>query len=52
MKKILYLLVLFPILVIGQTQSENYTKTTTYKVATTLIPSPSESQKKCKYYLL
>ncbi|MGV1012919.1 MAG: DUF6443 domain-containing protein [Flavobacterium sp.] len=45
MKKILYLLVLFPILVIGQTQSENYTKTTTYKVATTLIPSPSESQK-------
>ena len=45
MKKILYLLVLFPILLIGQTQSENYTKTTTYKVATTLIPSPSDSQK-------
>lgn len=35
MKKILYLLVLFPILVIGQTQSENYTKVTAYKVETT-----------------
>ena len=34
MKKILYLLALVPILVIGQTQSENYTKVTAYKVAT------------------
>ncbi len=33
MKKALYLLVLFPVLVFGQT--ENFVKTTTYKVATT-----------------
>ena len=34
MQKILYLLLLFPILVIGQTQTENYIKSTTYKVST------------------
>ena len=47
MKKILFLLVLFPIMVIGQTptQTENYIKTTTYKVATTLTPSPTDAQK-------
>ncbi|WP_157489859.1 DUF6443 domain-containing protein, partial [Flavobacterium sp. CF136] len=43
MKKITsLLLVLFPILVIGQTQTQNYIKTTTYKVPTqTAISSPT-----------
>ncbi len=45
MKKILYLLVLLPILVIGQTQSENYTKVTAYKVAThDPIDSPADTE--------
>ena len=35
MKNILPLLVLLPMVLIGQTQTENYIKTTTYKVATT-----------------
>jgi len=44
MKKLLYILVLFPILAIGQTQSENYTKVTTYKVPTdTTIANPVDS---------
>ena len=45
MKKILNLLVLFPIIVIGQTQSENYIKTTVYKVPTTINPSPTDAEK-------
>ena len=41
MKKIIYLLVLLPILVIGQTQSLNYVKSTSYKQPTTTsISSP------------
>jgi RHS repeat-associated protein len=45
MKKILYLLNLVPFLVIGQTQSENYSKVTTYKVPTsTSISNPSQNE--------
>lgn len=45
MKKILSLLVLLPIMVVGQTQTENYIKTTTYKVATaTSITTPTITQ--------
>ncbi|TRX34732.1 DUF6443 domain-containing protein, partial [Flavobacterium restrictum] len=45
MKKILFFLVLFPILVLGQTQTENYIKTKTYKVPTaTSIGTPTISQ--------
>ncbi|WP_281335983.1 DUF6443 domain-containing protein [Flavobacterium eburneipallidum] len=45
MKKILSLLVFLPIMVIGQTQTENYVKNTTYKVATaTSIPTPTAQQ--------
>lgn len=44
MKKLLYILVLFPILAIGQTQSENYTKVTTYKKPTTTsISNPADT---------
>ncbi len=41
MKKILYILVLLPILVIGQTTSENYVKTTTYRGANQTSPATS-----------
>ncbi|SHM98756.1 DUF6443 domain-containing protein, partial [Flavobacterium chilense] len=46
MKNILkLLLVLFPVMVIGQTTTQNYIKTTTYKVATpTVIVSPTATQ--------
>ena len=45
MKKILFLLVLLPIMVVGQTQTENYIKNTTYKVATTTsIATPAITQ--------
>lgn len=46
MKNILkLLLVLFPFMVIGQTQSENYIKNVTYKVPTLVaIPAPTASQ--------
>jgi RHS repeat-associated protein len=45
MKKILSLLVLFPMMVFAQTQTENYIKTTTYKVAaTTSITNPAITQ--------
>ncbi|WP_281335995.1 DUF6443 domain-containing protein [Flavobacterium eburneipallidum] len=45
MKKILSLFVFLPIMVIGQTQTENYVKNTTYKVATaTSIPTPTAQQ--------
>jgi RHS repeat-associated protein len=44
-KIIKLLLVLFPVMAIGQTQSENYVKTTTYKVPTqTAIPAPTAAQ--------
>jgi hypothetical protein len=41
MKKILSLLVLMPVLVFGQTVTENFVKTTTYKKASTLTPNPT-----------
>ncbi|WP_281336235.1 DUF6443 domain-containing protein [Flavobacterium eburneipallidum] len=45
MKKILSLFVFLPIMVVGQTQTENYVKNTTYKVATaTSITTPSAEQ--------
>lgn len=45
MKKILSLLVLFPMMVVGQTQTENYIKTTTYKTPTTIsITNPAITQ--------
>jgi RHS repeat-associated protein len=45
MKKLIYIIVLLPILAIGQTQTENYIKTKTYKVATTTsIASPTITQ--------
>jgi RHS repeat-associated protein len=53
MKKIIYLLVLLPILVFSQTQTENYVKTTTYKVNTqTSIASPTvqEASQNITYY--
>ena len=43
MKKILYLIVLCPVVLFGQTQTENYTKTTVYKVPTaTSIAQPTK----------
>jgi len=48
MKKIVYLLFMLPIMVLGQTQSENYIKTTTYKVPTTINSSPTDAQKVVK----
>jgi len=39
MKKVFNLLILFPLLGIGQSQDQNYIKTTTYKVATTNRPT-------------
>ena len=45
MKKLAYLLIVFPILVFGQTQTENYIKTTTYKVSTITTPNPTAVQK-------
>ncbi|WP_306352603.1 DUF6443 domain-containing protein [Flavobacterium sp. '19STA2R22 D10 B1'] len=45
MRKIIYLFVLFPIICIGQTATQNYIKKTTYKQATTMsIPMPSSIQ--------
>ncbi|MBX9807007.1 MAG: RHS repeat-associated core domain-containing protein, partial [Flavobacteriaceae bacterium] len=45
MKKILSLLVLLPIMVVSQTQTENYIKTTTYKTPTnTSISNPAITQ--------
>jgi RHS repeat-associated protein len=46
MKNILkFVLVLFPIMVIGQTQTENYVKNVTYKVASQVkIPAPTITQ--------
>ena len=45
MKKILSLFVLLPMVLIGQTQTENYIKTKTYKVAiTTSITTPAITQ--------
>jgi hypothetical protein len=45
MKKLLSLLVLMPIMVIAQTQTENYIKTTTYKTPTAIsITTPDITQ--------
>lgn len=45
MKKILHLLLFFPIMVIGQTTTENYIRSKTYKVPTsTSIATPTVSQ--------
>lgn len=45
MRKILLFIALFPIFVIGQTQSENYIKNTIYKEPTSvIIPNPTISQ--------
>jgi RHS repeat-associated protein len=46
MKKLYYLLVLSPIFVFAQpTVTENYIKTTTYKLPTTTVPTPTDAQK-------
>lgn len=53
MRKILYLLVLFPMMVVGQTQSENYIKTTTYKTATTTsiaFPAINQASQSITYF--
>ena len=53
MKKILSLLVLLPIMVFGQTQTENYIKNKTYKVATTTsisAPTASEAIQNITYF--
>lgn len=45
MKKLLYILVFFPMVLVGQTTTQNYVKTKTYKTATaTSIPTPSLTQ--------
>jgi RHS repeat-associated protein len=45
MKKLLLYIVLFPVLAIGQTQTMNYIKSTTYKTSTTVsIASPTPIQ--------
>jgi hypothetical protein len=45
MKKIIYLLLVLPVLIFAQSQDQNYIKTTTYKVATTQVPTPTDAQK-------
>lgn len=53
MKKALYLLVLFPILAIGQTHTENFTKTITYKQPTTVSianPTVDEAMVEINYF--
>ncbi|WP_394775873.1 DUF6443 domain-containing protein [Flavobacterium sp.] len=54
MKNILkLLLVLCPVMVMGQTQTENYIKTTTYKVASPvaiLTPAPSQASQSTTYF--
>jgi RHS repeat-associated protein len=45
MKKILYILSFIPVLALAQSQDQNYVKTTTYKVATTIVTSPTDAQK-------
>ncbi|CCB70045.1 Rhs family protein precursor [Flavobacterium branchiophilum FL-15] len=44
-KAFVALLVGLPALLEAQTQSQNYIKTTTYKVPTTLVPAPTAAQK-------
>lgn len=42
MKKLIFLIILIPVLALGQSQNQNYIKTTTYKTATTTsIASPT-----------
>lgn len=53
MKRILYILALLPILAIGQTTSENYTKVTTYRKPTTVIvtnPADTVAKVDITYY--
>lgn len=45
MKKLFYILSFIPVLALSQSQDQNYIKTTTYKVATTVVPSPTPEQK-------
>src|SRR5690554_6810576 len=40
MKKLIYILIIFPVLALGQSTDQNYVKSTTYKVATT-TPNPT-----------
>jgi RHS repeat-associated protein len=45
MKKIIYILLFLPILVLGQSTNQNYVKTKVYKIPTsTTIPSPTVTQ--------
>jgi RHS repeat-associated protein len=44
-KKLFYILSFIPILALAQSQDQNYIKTTTYKVATTVVQSPTPEQK-------
>lgn len=53
MKKQLLFLVLFPIMVIGQTQTQNYIKKTVYRTATTTsltTPSASQARQSITYF--
>jgi len=53
MKKILFFLVLFPVLVLGQTQTENYIKTKTYKVPTAasiVTPAINQASQNVTYF--
>ncbi|MGV9004450.1 DUF6443 domain-containing protein [Flavobacterium sp.] len=45
MKQLLYILLLFPVFVLGQSADQNYVWTTVNKVPTTTIPSPTDAQK-------
>ena len=45
MKKLLFLLVLLPLVAVSQTNTENWVKTTTYKVPTSTVTTPSAAQK-------
>ena len=45
MKKLIYILILIPVLALAQSQDQNYVKSTTYKQATTTaIANPSIEQ--------
>jgi RHS repeat-associated protein len=45
MKKLFYILSFIPVLALAQSQDQNYVKTVTYKLATTVITSPTDAQK-------
>lgn len=50
MKNILYILLLFPCLLLSQTPGKNYVKTTTYKEAYTAIPGDPECDVQVSYF--